>query len=163
MKNKNENLLLFLGIFSVLLNKNNIMGLVYAEIELINGDDLVLARKHYIGEEEVKHMHVNMLVDTGAYNLCINESIQEQLQFPIVEKRKAETADGRIVEMDVVSNVEVRFRNRATTCRAMVLPGNSEPLLGAIPLEDMDVIIHPQRQELIVNPDHPYFAQMKLK
>ena len=163
MKNKNENLLLFLGIFSVILDKNNIMGLVYAEIELINGDDLVLARKHYIGEDEVKHMHVSMLVDTGAYNLCINESIQEQLQFPIVEKRKAETADGKIVEMDVVSNVEVRFRNRATTCRAMVLPGNSEPLLGAIPLEDMDVIIHPQRQELIVNPDHPYFAQMKLK
>jgi len=44
-----------------------------------------------------------------------------------------------------------------------VLPGDSEPLLGAIPLEDMDVIIHPQRQELVVNPDHPYFAQMKLK
>jgi len=65
--------------------------------------------------------------------------------------------------MDVVDNVEVRFRNRATTCRAMVLHGNSEPLLGAIPLEDMDVIIHPLLQELIVNPDHPYFAQMKLK
>ena len=134
------------------------MGLIYAEIELINGDDLVLSRKHYIGEEEIKRMHVNMLVDTGAYNLCINESIQEQLQFPIVEKRKAETADGRIVEMDVVDNVQVRFRNRATTCRAMVLPGNSEPLLGAIPLEDMDVLIHPLRQELIVNPEHPYFA-----
>ena len=139
------------------------MGLIYADIELINGDDMVLARKHYIGEDEIKRMHVNMLVDTGAYNLCINESIQEQLQFPIVEKRKAETADGRIVEMNVVSNVELRFKNRATTCRAMVLPGDSEPLLGAIPLEDMDVLIHPQRQELIVNPDHPYFAQMKLK
>ena len=144
------------------------MGLVYAEIELINGDDLVLARKYHIGENEIRRMHVNMLVDTGAYNLCINESIQEQLQFPVVEKRKAETADGRIVEMDVVDNVQVRFKNRATTCRAMILPGNSEPLLGAIPLEDMDVLIHrnvgpPQRQELIVNPEHPYFAQMKLK
>jgi clan AA aspartic protease len=139
------------------------MGLVYAEIELINGDDMALSRRHFIGEEEIKRMHVTMLVDTGAYNLCINESIQQQMQFPFAEKRKAETADGRIIEMDVVSNVEVRFRNRATTCRAMVLPGDSEPLLGAIPLEDMDVLIHPQRQELIVNPEHPYFAQMKLK
>jgi clan AA aspartic protease len=139
------------------------MGLVYADIELINGDDMVLARKHHIGEEDIKRMHVNMLVDSGAYNLCINESIQEQMQFLVVEKRKAETADGRIVELDVVDNVQLRFKNRATTCRAMVLPGNSEPLLGAIPLEDMDVLIHPQRQELIVNPEHPYFAQMKLK
>lgn len=139
------------------------MGLVYADVELINGYDLENARRHIIGEDEVKRMHTNMLVDTGCIMLCINESIQEQLQFPVTEKRKAETADGRIVECDVVSGVELRFRNRQTTCRAMVLPGSSEPLLGAIPLEDMDVLIHPQRQELIVNPDHPYFAQMKLK
>ncbi len=139
------------------------MGLTYADIELINGDDLAFARRNVIGEEEIRRLNVEMLVDTGALMLCINESIQEQLQFPVVEKRKAETADDRIIECDVVSNVEVRFKNRQTTCRAMVLPGSSEPLLGAIPLEDMDVLIHPQRQELIVNPEHPYFAQMKLK
>lgn len=139
------------------------MGLIYAEITLINGEDLVLAKRHIIGEEEIKQMNVNMLVDTGAYNLCINEDIQHQLKFPIVEKRAAQTADGRMVELDVVDNVQVRFKNRATTCRAMVLPSGCEPLLGAIPLEDMDVLIHPLKQELIVNPDHPYMAQMKLK
>ena len=131
------------------------MGLIYADIELINGEDIALARRHFIGEEEIRRMNVSALVDTGALMLCISESIQEQLQFPVVEKRKAETADGRIVECDVVSAVELRFRNRQTTCRAMILPGNSEVLLGAIPLEDMDVLILPQRQELIVNPEHP--------
>jgi len=45
----------------------------------------------------------------------------------------------------------------------MVLPGDAEVLLGAIPMEDMDVLIHPLRQELIVNPEHPYFAVTKLK
>jgi len=139
------------------------MGLVYAEVELINGDDLADARRHRIGEDEVKRMHVTMLVDTGSYMLAINESIQEQLKFPLLETRKAQMANGHIVEYDVVGPVELRFKNRATTCRAMVLPGDNEPLLGAIPLEDMDVLIHPQRQELIVNPDHPYFAVMKMK
>lgn len=139
------------------------MELVYADITLINGEDITLARKYIIGEDEIRQMKVKMLVDTGSYNLCINEEIQAQLQFPVVETRKAVTADGRILECEVVDNVQVRFKNRATTCRAMVLPGDNEPLLGAIPLEDMDVLIHPQRQELIVNPDHPYFAQMKLK
>jgi len=139
------------------------MGLVYADITLINGEDLILAKRHYIGEEEVKQMHITMLVETGSYNLCINEEIQTQLKFPVVERRAGETADGRIIECDVVDNVQVRFKNRATTCRAMVLPAGCEPLLGAIPLEDMDVIIHPQSQQLIVNPDHPFYAQMKLK
>ncbi len=62
------------------------MGLVYAEITLINGAHLVLAKKHIIGEEEVKQMTINMLVDTGSYYLCINETIHEQLDLPFIEK-----------------------------------------------------------------------------
>ncbi len=139
------------------------MGLVYAEIELINSWELESAKRNIIGEEEVKRMSVSALLDTGAYMLCINENIQEQLQLPILEKRKGQMADGTINEYDVAGPVEVRFKNRRTVINAMVLPGNNEVLLGAIPLEDMDVLIHPLRQELIVNPEHPYFAQMKLK
>ncbi len=139
------------------------MGLVYAEIELINAEDLGLARRHYIGEDEVKRMRVTGLVDTGSYMLCINESIQSQMQFPVMEKRTGQMANGERLECDVVGQVEVRFKNRRTQCNAMVLPGDNEVLLGAIPLEDMDVLIHPLRQELIVNPEHPYFAEMKLK
>lgn len=108
-------------------------------------------------------MWVTALVDTDSYMLCINESIQSQMQFPVMEKRFGQMANGERLKYDVVSQVELRFKNRRTICNAMVLPGDSEVLLGAIPLEDMDVLIHPLRQELIVNPEHPYFAQMKLK
>lgn len=62
------------------------MGLIYADIELINSDDIALARRHYIGEEEIKRMHVSALVDTGSYMLAINENIQQQLQLPVLEK-----------------------------------------------------------------------------
>lgn len=139
------------------------MGIIYADIELISGDDLALARRHIIGEDEIKRMTVSMLVDTGSVYMCINQSVQEQLQLNIVEKRKGQLADGSIVEYDVAGPIEVRFRNRRCVVDAMVLPGDSEMLLGSIPLEDMDVVIHPYRRELIVNPEHPYFAQMKLK
>lgn len=139
------------------------MGLIHAEIELINAGDLELVKRNYMDVDEIKRIRIDMLVDTGAYNLCINEEIQTQLQLSFVEKRSAYTADNRLIEMDVVGPVIVKFKNRTTSCLAMVLPGNSEPLLGAIPLEDMDVLIHPLRQELIVNPDHPYQAVMTLK
>lgn len=139
------------------------MGLTYADIELINAEDLGLARKYIISDEEVKKLHVNILVDTGSYNLCINETIQSQLDLPFLEKRKGQLADGSIHEYDLVGPIVLKFKNRQTVCNALVLSGDNEPLLGAIPLEDMDVLIHPLRQELIVNPDHPYYAQMKIK
>jgi clan AA aspartic protease len=139
------------------------MGHVYAEIELINSMDAGLASKNIIGLEEIRRYTVKALVDTGAISMCINETIQEQMQFPVVGVRKAQMANDHVIEVPLVSHVEVRFKNRQAFCSAMVLPGDSEVLLGSIPLEEMDVIIHPQRQELIVNPDHPYFAQLKIK
>ncbi len=83
--------------------------------------------------------------------------------MPFIEKRKGQLADGSVVEYDVVGPVEIKFKNRRCNVDAIVLKGDNEPLLGAIPLEDIDVLIHPLRQELIVNPENPYFAQMKLK
>lgn len=139
------------------------MGHVYAEIELINAIDVALSKNHVIGEEEVKRIHLNILVDTGAFMLTINETIQEVLQLPFKEKRRGQLADGRFIECDVVGPVDIRFKNRLATGSAMVLPGDSEPLLGVLPLEEMDVLVHPAREELIVNPEHPDMAVMKLK
>ena len=85
------------------------MGLVYADIELINADDIALAKKYIIGEDEVKRMHVNMLVDSGAFMMAINESIQAQLQLPFKQKRKAQLADGSVMEYDVVGPIRSAF------------------------------------------------------
>jgi clan AA aspartic protease len=139
------------------------MGAIHAEIELINGEHLGMARRNLMDKDDVKRITVQALVDTGNYMLAINENIQQYLDLPIVEKRNTQLANGEIMECDVVSTVELKFKNRRTMCNAIVLPGDSEVLLGAIPLEDMDVLIHPLRQELIVNPDHPTMAQIKLK
>jgi len=139
------------------------MGLVYADLEIINTIDIALAKKSIIGEEEIKSLRVNALVDTGAYNMCINEIIQSQLELPFVEKRTGVLANGEIETYDLVGPLTIKFKNRTTICNALVLPGNNEVLLGAIPMEDMDVIIDPKKQTLEVNPEHPYFAQMKLK
>lgn len=117
------------------------MGLVYAEIELINAGDLEMARRHVIGEDEVKRFTVTMLADSGAYMMGINETIQEQLDLPFIEKRKAVLANGGVEEYDVVGPVMVKFKNRTAICSAMVLKGDTEPLLGAIPMEEMPVLL----------------------
>jgi predicted aspartyl protease len=96
------------------------MGLVYAEIELINGGDIEMVRRGFMDKDEVKRMWVTALVDTGAYMLCINENIQEQLDLRVLEKRKGQMADGTIVEHNVVGPIELKFKNRRTLCNAMV-------------------------------------------
>ena len=139
------------------------MGLVHAEIELVRSADVVLYQEGYITEDKIKKMTVTALVDSGAYMLAINENVKAQLDLRVIDSQIAELADGSKIKLDIVGPVEVRFENRSTTCRAMVLPGDAEILLGAIPMEDLDVLIHPREQKLIVNPSSPNFAKKSLK
>ena len=141
----------------------NKMGLVYAEIDLISIDDIVLSRRGFLDKDKIKQVTINALVDSGAYMLTINENVRAQLDLPLIEKQFGRLADETLLELDVVGPVEVRFENRRTTVDAIVLPGNTEVLLGSIPMEDMDILVDPKQQKLVVNPAHPYVATKHLK
>ena len=139
------------------------MGFVYADITLLNSYEVTASQKGLIAKDDVKKCSVNALVDSGAVSLVINDSIAHQLDLQVQEQVDVELADGTHDKCDLVGPVEVRFKNRSTSCRALVLPGADEVLLGVIPLEAMDVMIDPCSQQLVVHPDRPYLAGMKCK
>ena len=136
----------------VFLFKLYTVGHIYADIELINEGDIEMARRSLMHIDDVRKITVSALVDTGALLMAINENIQEYLQLPIVETRPLELANGKMLECPIGAPLMVRFKDHTAHCSAVILPGDSEPLLGAIPLEEMNVIIDPQRQELVPSP-----------
>jgi len=101
--------------------------LVYANVELVNSDDIALANAGIKTEGDIRRELVNILVDSGAYMLCVNEKIRAQLGLKTILRQSAQLANGEITEVDIVGTVEVNFLNRSTSCRAMVLPGENEP------------------------------------
>ena len=126
------------------------MGLVYSKITLSN------SRK-----PELRSIEVTSLVDSGAIHLCIPEAIAFQLELETNEMRNVQTADEKIHSLPYVGPIRVDFENRFCFVGAMVI-GN-ETLLGAVPMEDMDLIIHPARQTLTVNPMSPNKPLYKIK
>lgn len=137
--------------------------MVYADVEVINGFDLQLARHGQLAEDKVRRMKVKFLVDSGCGTLAINDNVRTQLGLEKQQTRSQQLADETVITLDVVGPVEIRFENRRSNLDAVVLPGDAEPLLGAIPMQDMDVLVDPQRHRLIVNPDHPILAGAMLK
>ena len=138
------------------------MGITYADITLTNSGDLTLLHKGYIEKKEVKTTSVAALVDTGASMLTIPRSIQKQLGLPKIDEQNVELGNGSIITVDVVGPVEIRFENRVTITTAVVLPDEIEVLLGAIPLQAMDVLIDLRRERLVVNPQSPDKARLYL-
>ncbi len=141
----------------------NDMGRVYADIELISTRDLILASEGIVEVSTVRRSTFTFLVDSGADDLCINEHIKNQLGLSVLEERVYELADGTQMKFEIVGPIELRFANRRGMVEAVVLPGNAEPLLGNIPMEIMDIVIHPKKQILTVNPDNPLIAKHNLK
>lgn len=138
------------------------MGKIYATIELINTRDIILSDAGQLPKASIRKMEVNILVDSSAYNLAINETIKEQLGLPIIDEQIFQLANGQQEKYPIVGPIDLRFENRATTTRAVLLPGDAEPSLGQIPLEDMDVVLLPRAERMIVNPDTPLIARKDL-
>lgn len=121
------------------------MGLIHTDIELTN------ARR-----DDLLPMNVNALVDSGAVHMCIPQHVANQLQLEVQDRREVTVADGRTQTVDYVGPIRIRFANRQCLVGALVL--GDQALLGAIPMEDMDLVISPSRQTVTVNPANPNIA-----
>jgi clan AA aspartic protease len=124
------------------------MGTVYAEITLKNAIDVGEFQRGHISEQEVRSVTVTAMVDTGCGSLVITEQVREKLGLAIEELCNVELANGGKEECSLTEPVKIHWKNRHTACQALVLPGAGEVLLGAIPLEGMDLLVDPVRQEL---------------
>ena len=101
-------------------------------------------------------VEVHALVDSGATHLCIPEHVQLQLELEPIDTKEVTLADGSRNRVPYVGPIELRFKNRVGFAGALVM--GDQVLLGAIPMEDMDLVIIPKTRTLDINPDNPNFA-----
>lgn len=125
------------------------MGIVNAEITIQNRGDVTMVQRGMMPEQDIRQITVTAMVDTGAATLVINEPVCRHLGLALEDVKEAELADGSKQVYSLTEPVQIQWKNRKTTCEALVVPTANEVLLGAIPLEAMDLIIHPLKQELI--------------
>ena len=118
------------------------MGITYADIRLANQ-----------ARPDLEEIDTSAVVDTGALHLCIPEHIAVQLQLSPLKQREVQTADGKSHLVDYVAPIKISMLGHECVTGALVL-GN-QVLLGAIPMEDMDLVIEPAHLRVSVNPANP--------
>ncbi|MFP3042141.1 aspartyl protease family protein [Treponema primitia] len=132
------------------------VGTVYEEITLKNEADLTRFGDGHLKEAEIRQMTIRCVVDTGAPTLVINEVVQKELGLRTEHVKESRMVNGDPVVCKVVETVQIHWKDRSMACQPWVIPGADLILLGAIPLEDMDLMVDPKRLQLVgVHGDQP--------
>ena len=118
------------------------MSVIYADLRLSN-----------IAKLELEEITANAIVDTGATDLVIPEHIAIQLQFTDLKPRETHLADGSRKLVRYVGPVKVEMQGRDCVTGALVM--GDRVLLGVIPMEAMDMIVHPRSEQVVPNPESP--------
>jgi clan AA aspartic protease len=132
------------------------MGTFREEITLENIIDRGFANRGYIKESEIRTLKVEAMPDTGAWTLVINEDVRQKLGLTIKETSESTLADGKTATYEVTESVEIRWKDRSIALPAVVVPDAKDILLGALPLEAMDLMVDPVHERLVgVHGDQP--------
>ena len=118
------------------------MGIIYADIRVSN-----------FSQPDLEEITVNALVDTGALDLVIPEHLAIQLRLSDLKPREVHLADGSRKLMRYAGPIKVEMMGRDCVTAAVVM--GDQVLLGTIPMQAMDVIVHPRSEQVVPNPESP--------
>jgi len=126
------------------------MGVFKISVTLKNWQNRFLPAKQR-GED----IECEALVDSGAAELCLPAELIEQLKLEETGKVQVYTADGGRHTYRVFGIVDLSVQGRSCQVRAIELPRGTKPLLGALPLEEMDWHVSPKEKKLVPSPESP--------
>jgi predicted aspartyl protease len=119
----------------------NGLGRLSVEIEVANYADLIRAQDGTLPEEKVRRETIRGVVDSGATRLVLPEALANRLGLPRGGKTKVRYVDGRRAQREVAEAVYVQLLGRHSTFSAIIEPKRDTALIGAIVLEDLDLVV----------------------
>jgi len=135
------------------------MGTFYEAITLENSRDRAFAESGYLKDDQIRAVDVEAMPDTGAWTLVINEEVRQKLGLKKDRPVKSSMADGATGEYDLTEPVGISWKNRHTIQQAVVVPTAKDILLGALPLEALDLCVDPVNKRLVgIHGENPLYV-----
>jgi predicted aspartyl protease len=129
------------------------VGRIIVDMLVENGDDLSQVALGQLPASQVRSLDVKALVDTGATRVSLPARDIVYLGLRFLRLRRATTAAGPVMQR-IFSIVRATVEGRDCLTEVAEVPDGTPPLLGQIPLEQMDFWIDMTGKRLAGNPEH---------
>ncbi len=127
----------------------NGVGRFSVELEIANNDELAAARLGLLPADQVRRETIQGVVDSGATKLVLPAEVVNWLGLPLGGSVKVRHADVRRAKRKAAEGVYVQLLGRHGTFRGIVEPNRTTALVGAIVLEDLDLLVDCVAQRVI--------------
>jgi len=124
------------------------MGHVTAEISLANYWDVLRAQNGELFPDAVRRTTISGIVETGAARLVLPPSVVDELGLQIDGETGVRYADQRTAQWPIVRNVGLELCGRASVFSAIIEPSRQDALIGAIVMEELDLIVDCTKNEV---------------
>jgi predicted aspartyl protease len=127
----------------------NGVGRLSIEFEVANNDDLALVRAGALAPDKVRRQTIKGVVDSGAARLVLPKSVAIHLGLSVRSQTRVRYADGRTALRGIAQGAHVTLLGREGIFTAVVEPKRQDALIGAIVLEDLDLLVDCTHQRLV--------------
>ena len=127
----------------------NDRGRFSVEFEVANYDDLILMEHGLLPPDQVRRETIQGLVDSGATRLVLPQAVVKRLGLPPGGPILVSYADGRQARRAGAKGVYLKLLGRDGTFSAIVEPRRKTALLGAIVLEELDLLVDCTTQRVV--------------
>jgi predicted aspartyl protease len=127
----------------------NGVGRFSVEFDVANYGDILQSRNGTLPPDRVRRQTISGVVDPGAAKLVLPQAVVKQLGLPVGDKIKVRNADGRRAQRREAEGVYVELLGRHDAFSAIIEPKRTTALIGAIVLEDLDLLVDCRRQRLV--------------
>jgi len=125
------------------------VGRFSVELEVANYGDLSLMQRGVLPPDQVRRETIQGVVDSGATKLVLPQALVKRLGLPLGDKIQVRYADGRRAEREGAEGVYLQLLGRHGTFTAIVEPRRKNALIGAIVLEDLDLLVDCTAQRVV--------------
>ena len=107
-------------------------------------------------------VEVEAVVDTSATMLVLPLSVVRQLRLKKMREVGVRYADGRTATKSVYGVVTAEIQGRGGEFNVLVEENGTQPLIGQILLEQLDLVVDPKKKRVLPNPQSPDLPMVEI-
>jgi clan AA aspartic protease len=125
------------------------VGRFRVDCEIANYGDVEAAARRKLAPNQVRRITIPGVVDSGAARFVLPSSAVKELGLRLSGKTRVRYADGRSAVRNIAQGAFVTLEGREATFTAIVEPKRDTALIGAIVLEELDLLVDCTHQRLV--------------